>query len=75
MANQLSGQTGPSPRAYSSHQRHRKFARVKNGANQFSAFLAAQATRLSSTSTLVFGKLVKNSAARIKAASTFGSLS
>jgi hypothetical protein len=75
MANQLSGQTGPSPRAYSRHQRTRKFARVKSGADQFSAFLAAQATRLSSTSAAVFAKLPKNTAARIKLAGSLGSLS
>jgi hypothetical protein len=74
MANQLSGQTGPSPRCYSQHQRHRKFARVGSGADQFSAFLAAQATRLSSTSTLIFGKLTTNTAARVSVQDTFGHL-
>lgn len=74
-----SGQTGSSPRAYSRHQRHRKLSSLRTvptiHSDQFSAFLAAQATRLASTSTLIFGKLVKNTAARIKAATTFGSLS
>lgn len=74
MANQL-GSATVAPRCYKKHQRHAKFARVKSGANQFSQFLSVQATRLSSTSTLIFGKLVKNTAAHIKAASTFGSLS
>lgn len=75
MANQLSGQTGPSPRCYTKHQRHRQFARVRGGADQFSAFLVAQAARLSTTSSAIFTDLVKNTAARIKAASTTGSLS
>lgn len=74
MANQLSAQTGPSPRCYSRHQRRRPFVRVRSGANQFSAFLAAQATRLSSTSAAVFAKLPKNTAARIRAAGSLGSL-
>lgn len=74
MANQLSAQTGPSPRCYSRHQRKRQFARVKSGADQFSAFLSAQATRLSSTSAAVFAKLPKNTAARIKLAGSLGSL-
>lgn len=74
MANQLSGQTGPSPRSYSRHQRKRKLARVKSGADQFSAFLSAQATRLSSTTTIIFGKLVKYTAAKIKSAANIGQL-
>lgn len=74
MANQLSGQTGPSPRCYRKHQRHATFARVKSGQDQFSTFLAAQGARLTQTSAAIFGKLPKNSAARIAKASTFGSL-
>jgi hypothetical protein len=74
MANQLGSPLQPQPRSYSQHQRHRRFARLKVGANQFSQFITAQATRLSSTPTLVFGKLTKNTAARIKAAATFASL-
>ena len=63
-----SGQTGPTPRSYSRHQQYRHFARVKAGAAQFSAYLAAQATRLSiSTSAAVFADLNKNSAQRIAA--------
>lgn len=73
MANQLGGFT-VSPRAYSRHQRHRKFARVLTGANQFSAFLAAQATRLSSSSTVLFGKLGKYSAAKIASATNVSQL-
>lgn len=74
MANQLSGQTGPSPRCYSRHQRTRKFARVRLGADQFSAFLAKQATRLSSTSAVIFAKLPKNTANRVTRAGSLGSL-
>jgi hypothetical protein len=74
MANQLSGQTGASPREYNSHQRYAKFARVRY-ANQSVAFLAAQATRLTLTSAQVFAKLTKNTAAQIVAAATSGSLS
>jgi len=74
-----SGQTAPTPREYNRHQRHAKFARFRHTSGavtgQLGAFCAAQATRLSSTSALVFAKLVKNTAARIKAAATFGSLS
>lgn len=73
MANQL-GSLTVAPRAYSRYQEHRKFARVKGGADQFSAFLSQQATRLGSTPALIFAKLTKNTAARIKAAATFASL-
>lgn len=64
MANQL-GSLIIAPRSYSRHQRKRKIARVGLGANQFSAFLAVQATRLSSTSAVIFGKLQTYTAARI----------
>jgi hypothetical protein len=74
MANQLSGQSGPSPRCYSQHQRHRRFARVGNGANQFSAYLAAQATRLTSTSSAVFGKLSKYKAKTVTAAANLAAI-
>jgi hypothetical protein len=75
MANQLSGQTGSSPRTYTKHQRHRQFARVKAGADQFSAFLAAQATRLSTTTSAIFTFLKKNTADRIRKAANTGQLS
>jgi hypothetical protein len=73
MANQL-GSLTVAPRAYSRYQEHRKFARIRIGANQFSAFLSQQATRLSSTPALIFAKLAKNSADRIRKAATFASL-
>ena len=75
MSNQLSGQTGPSPRCHRKHDRYATFARVKAGQDQFSAFLAAQATRLSTTSSAIFTFLKKNTADRIKAAANTGSLS
>jgi hypothetical protein len=78
MANQLSGQSGPSPRSYSQHLRYGSFAHVRyrlGKRDQFSAFLVAQAARLSTTVAALFPKLKTNSAARIKAAATFGSLS
>lgn len=73
MANQL-GSTSVAPRAYSRHQRHRRFARLKIGADQFSAFLAAQATRLSSTSAVIFTKLQKYTADKIKSATNISQL-
>jgi hypothetical protein len=74
MANQL-GSENVAPRSYSKHQRYRKFARVGIGADQFSAFLAAEATRLTLTSAQVFAKLVKNTADRIRQVTSSGSLS
>lgn len=77
MANQL-GSTTTAPRCHSHHQRHRRFARVRIlpsvHSDQFEQFLTVQATRLSSTTALIFAKLTKNTADRIAAASTFGSL-
>lgn len=74
MANQLSGETGATPNTYTKHQRHRKFARIGSGADQFSAFLTATATRLSSTSAVVFAKLTKYGAAAVKAATNISQL-
>lgn len=74
MANQL-GSTTVAPRSYRRHLRHDRFARIKNGENQFSAFLAAQALRLTSTSSAIFTFLKKNTAARIKGAGSTGVLS
>lgn len=73
MANQLSGQTGPSPRCHRNHERHDKFARERHS-KQFLAFLAAQATRLSSTSAVVFAKVEKYGADRVKAAANLAAL-
>lgn len=74
MANQL-GSPLVSPRCYAKHQRYRPFARVRQGANQFSAFLNAQATRLSTTSAAIFADLRKNTAQRVRTAANTGSLS
>lgn len=74
MSNQLSGQSGPSPKCYTKHQRHRRFARIGIGANQFSAYLAAQATRLTSTSSVVFGKLNKYKAVTVTAAANLAAI-
>jgi hypothetical protein len=51
MANQL-GYPGISPRSHSQHMRHSHYARRRG--KQFKAFLAAEATRLSSTSANIF---------------------
>ena len=74
MANQL-GSLNVAPRSYRRHVRHDKFARIKSGADQFSTFLAAQATRLTSTSSAIFTYLKKNTADRIKASADTASLS
>lgn len=62
------------PRSYRRHQRHSAFARVKTGADQFSAFLATQATRLSSTSATIMGKLNKYTADRIRQAASLSQI-
>jgi hypothetical protein len=68
-----SAQTGASPREYNSHQRHSKLARLGR-AQQLTAFLAAQATRLSSTSSVIFAKVTKYGAAAVKAAASLASI-
>lgn len=75
MANQLSGQTGASPREYNNHQRHSSKARRRHD-DQLAAFLAAQATRLAggATAAIVFAKLTKYGAARVKAAANLAAL-
>jgi len=75
MANQLSGQTGATPRTYKAHMRHEKLSRDRYS-NQFAAFLAAQATRLAggSTSASIFAKVVKYGAARVKAAANLAAI-
>ena len=74
MANQLSGQTGASPREYNSHQRHSNVSRRAHKGSQLAAFLAAQATRLSSTSAVIFAKVTKYGAARVKAAANLAAI-
>lgn len=66
------------PREYNSHQRHAKFARFRYTSRakygQLGAFLAAQATRLSSTAAVVYAKVTKYGAARVKAAANLAAL-
>jgi hypothetical protein len=66
MAHQL-GSVKTAPRSYVAHLRHGGLGRVRH-AQQFTKFLSTQATRLSSTSVTVFGKVKKYTAARVKAA-------
>lgn len=73
MANQLSGQTGPSPREYDKHQRHAPFGRERHS-QQALAFLTAQAARLSSTPAVIYAKLTKYGADRVKAATNISQL-
>jgi hypothetical protein len=73
MSNQLSGQPGASPREYNAHQRHSKLSRRRHD-NQEAAFLAAQATRLSSTAAVIFAKVKKYGAARVKAAANLAAI-
>ena len=73
MANQLSGQPGPSPREYDKHRRYDKDNRVRHSP-QAKAFLTAQATRLSSNITVIEDKLDKYGAGRVKAATNISQL-
>lgn len=73
MTNQLSGQTGPSPRCHQNHDRHDHIARKRHSRQEL-AFLDAQATRLSSTRAVVFTKLQKYGADRVKAAANLAAL-
>lgn len=73
MANQLSGQTGASAREYNKHQRHSNVARLRHS-QQLAAFLAYQATRLSSTAAVVFAKVTKYGADRVKAAANLAAI-
>jgi len=65
------------PRTYARHQRRRTFAHVKLGAAQFSAFLAAVAAKLGGgavTTAVVFAKITKYGAARVRAATNISQL-
>lgn len=74
MAEQLNG-FSVAPRAYSRHMRHRPFATLaRKGANQFNAFVSAQATRLSSSASVIFGKLRTYSADKIASATNISQL-
>jgi hypothetical protein len=68
-----SGQPGPSPREYDKHRRHDVDGRRRHS-QQLAAFLAAQATRLSTTSAIVEAKLDKYGADRVKAAANLAAL-
>lgn len=73
-----SGVTGAVPREYNGHQRHSKIARLRYSTNskrgQLGAFLGAQATRLSSTAAVVFAKVTKYGAAKVKAAANLAAI-
>lgn len=73
MSNQLSGQTGPSPRCYQNHSRHDQYARVRHSKQEL-AYLQAEATRLSSTPAVIFAKLQKYGATRVSAAPNLAAL-
>lgn len=73
MANQLSGQGGASPREYNKHQRYSKLGRLGH-AQQLTAFLASIATKLTSTSAVIFAKVTKYGADRVKAATNISQL-
>lgn len=73
MANQLSGQTGPTPRTYRAHDRHGRYARIRN-ADQLPAFLTRVATKLTSTASVIYAKLQKYGAARVNAAANLSDL-
>ena len=73
MANQLSGQTGASPQSHSQHKRHDSYSRDRHS-QQLNAWLAAQATRLSSTAAVIFAKLEKYPHERIEAATNISQL-
>ncbi len=64
---------GTSPREYNKHQRHAPFKELRHS-QQALAFLAAQATRLSSTSAVIYAKLTKYGADRVKAATDISQL-
>ncbi len=76
MPNQLSGQTGASPREYNSHQRHSNLARRRHdaGDGQLFAFLTLIATALSTTTAIAFAKVTKYGAATVKAATSLSQL-
>ena len=73
-----SGMTAATPREYNGHQRYSKLARLRYGAkakrSQLGEFLAAQATRLATTAAVVFAKVTKYGAARVKAATNLAAL-
>jgi len=74
MANQL-GSLKTAPRSYREHERHDSFVRSGDRhSKQFKTFLAAEATRLSSTSATIFAKVEKYGVERVKAATNISQL-
>jgi len=73
MPSNVSGQTGASPREYNLHQRYSSFAKRRYD-NQLAAYLAAQATRLSSTSAVIFAKVTKYGAQTVSAAASLAAI-
>ena len=63
-----------SPREYDRHERYRNAARYRKPGTQRAAFLAEQATRLSSTSAVIANKLKTYTADQIRAAANIGAL-
>ena len=63
-----------SPREYDAHERYTNAARHRKPDTQRAAFLAQQATRLSSTSAVIAAKLEKYTAAQVKSAANIGAL-
>lgn len=72
----VSGQPGPSPRENNSYQRHSLFAKRRHDvvSGQFGAFLSSIATKLTSTSAIIFAKVTKYGVDRVKAASNISQL-
>jgi hypothetical protein len=64
---------GVDPREYNQHQRHSNLAKRRHD-DQLAAFLAQQATRLSTTSAVIFAKMDKYTAATIKAAASLSAI-
>lgn len=64
---------GTDPREYNQHQRYSNLARRRHS-QQLAAFLSAQATRLSSSTSTIFAKLKKYTAAKIAQATNISQL-
>lgn len=69
----VSGQHGASPREYDLHMRHRNFARLRHAAQRL-AFLQRIATKLGTTTAVVFAKLEKYPEPRVAAATSLSQL-
>jgi hypothetical protein len=73
MATNTSGLLGAASREYNGHQRHAKFARLRHD-NQRLAWLTRIATKLSSTTTIIFARLTKYGARRVGSATNISQL-